>query len=377
MSRADELLCAILRGDFSALNLCDERCLEKLTEAAFHHSVHLILLDALKRSPVWDNWPIHLRTKLEAEAIAVAAMDLIRQHELQNVFVHLNQRGIQALLLKGVPLAYTLYRSPMLRPRSDTDLLIQESDRQSVDQLLSELGYSAARESGSLISYECTYGRKDPFGVEHSLDVHWKINNAQIFAQAFSFDELLSEAVALPSLAACANGLGFAHALLLACLHRFAHAHAPFYVDGNEVFAGDHLRWVYDIHLLCQALTAVHWVEFTTLARTKGIAEFCIDGLNASKRAFETQFPAEAMDSLQAAARGERANAERLRASRAVWFFANLRALPGLRQRMALIKQTAFPPLVYMIDKYQTKNYLALSFLYAYRGVNGVIKRIR
>jgi hypothetical protein len=160
-------------------------------------------------------------------------------------------------------------------------------------------------------------------------------------------------------------------------MHRFGHAHAPFYVNGNPKYAGNHLRWVYDVHLLCSASSSDGWSEFTTLARTKNIAEFCLDGLKAAKEAFHTQIPAEVVDALQAAAGSEGASAERLRASGVAWFFANLRALPDLRQRVALIKQIALPPAAYMMDKYKTKSRLALPFLYGYRSINGIFKRMK
>jgi Uncharacterised nucleotidyltransferase len=378
MTPAEELVCAILRGDVTSWPLPEDDGFEQLVKAAFHHNVHLILFDALKKSSTWGRWPLRLRERLENEAAAASTLDLIGEQELRRVLMRLDEHGIQPLLLKGVPLAYTLYRSPALRPRGDTDLLIRESDLQPVARILRKLGYGGPdAQPDKLISYECSYRRKDSFGADHCLDVHWKINNAQLFAKSFTFDELSADAIEIPSLASCALGLGYTHALLLACMHRFAHAHAPFYVDGNPVYAGDHLRWVYDIHLLSSALTIAQWSEFTTLARTKSIAEFCVDGLNAAGEAFNTQIPAQAMGALQTAARDEGARAQRLRVSGVAWFFANLGALPDLRQRIALMKQVALPPPAYVMDKYQTKNRLALPFLYGYRAVNGIFKRIR
>jgi Uncharacterised nucleotidyltransferase len=378
MTPAEELVCAIVRGDVTSWPLSDEDSLEQLVKAAFHHNVHLILFDILNKSSTWSSWPLRLRERLENEAATAGTLDLIGEQELRRVLIRLDEYGIQPLLLKGVPLAYTLYRSPALRPRGDTDLLIRESDLQPVARILMELGYDGHdAQTDKLTSYECLYRRKDSFGLDHSLDVHWKINNAQLFAKTFTFDELSADAIGIPSLASCALGLGYTHALLLACMHRFAHAHAPFYVEGNPVYAGDHLLWVYDIHLLSSALNIARWSEFTTLASTKSIAEFCVDGLNAAKEAFKTQIPAEAMGALQTAASGEGASAKRLRASGLAWFFANLGALPDMRQRIALIKQVAFPPPAYMMDKYQTKNRLALPFLYGHRSVNGVLKRIK
>jgi Uncharacterised nucleotidyltransferase len=383
MTPAEGLVCAIVRGDVTSWPLPDGDSLEQLVKAAFHHNVQLILFDILKKSPAWSRWPLRLREKLENEAATATTLDLIGEQELRRVLIRLDEYGIQPLLLKGTPLAYTLYRSPTLRPRGDTDLLIRESDLQPVARILVELGYDGPDaqtdklQTDKLTSYECLYRRKDSFGADHYLDMHWKVNNAQLFAKTFSFDELSADAIEIPALASCARGLSYTHALLLACMHRFGHAHAPFYVDGNPVYAGDHIRWVYDIHLLSATLNNARWSEFTTLARTKSIAEFCVDGLNAAKEAFNTQIPAEAMGALQTAARDEAASAQRLRASGVAWFFANLRALPDLRQRIALIKQVALPPHAYMMEKYQTKNWLALPFLYGYRSVNGVFKRIK
>ena len=378
MTSAEELVCAIVGGDVTSWRLSDEDTLEQLVEAAFRHSLHLILFDALKKSSAWSCWPLRLREKLETEAARASTLDLIGEQELRKVLIRLDEYGIQPLLLKGVPLAYTLYQSPTLRPRGDTDLLIRESDVQQVARILTELGYDGPDvRTDKLTSYECAYRKKTSFGADHKLDVHWKISNAQLFAKTFTFDELSADAIEIPSLASCALGLGYPHALLLACMHRFGHAHAPFYIDGNPVYAGDHLRWVYDIHLLCSALNTARWSELTTLARMKSIAEFCVDGLNAAREAFNTQIPAETMGELQSMARDEAASAQRLRASATAWFFANLRALPDLRQRIALIKQVALPPPAYMMEKYQTNNWLVLPFLYGYRSINGVFKGIK
>jgi hypothetical protein len=266
----------------------------------------------------------------------------------------------------------------MLRPRSDTDLLVREGDLETVVRVFRELGYDGPDvRTAILTSYESLYGRKDSLGRHYYFDVHWKINNAQLFANTFTFDELSAESIGIPMLASCARGLGYTHALLLACIHRFAHAHAPFYVGGNELYAGDHLRWVYDIHLLCSTLDTNRWSAFISLARTKGIAEFCIDGLTTAIEAFNTQIPAGVMDALQTAARDEASSATRLRASETAWFIANLRALPGWRQKISFIKQIALPSPTYMMEKYHTSNPLVFPFLYGHRAVNGFVKRLR
>ena len=378
MTPSEEMICAAIRGDVISWPLSDENGFEKILAAAYHHDVHFILFDTLRKSPTWSEWPVRLREKLEHGVATASTLDLIGEQEVRRVLIRLDECGIRPLLMKGVPLAYTLYRSPTLRPRGDTDLLIRDGELQLVARVLRELGYDGPDAQTELLtSYECLYRRRDPLGVDHFLDLHWRVNNAQLFAGTFTFDELFADAIEISSLAPCALGLGRSHALLLACMHRFAHVHAPFYVNGGTSYAGDHLRWVYDIHLLSSALSAAEWSDFVAWAKTKNIAEFCLDGLNAANVAFNTQIPTEAMDALERAAQSEPVNVQKLRTSEAAWLYANLRALPNLRQRIAFIKQTALPPPSYMMDKYQTNNPLRLPFLYGHRLVTGITKRLK
>ena len=378
ITREEQLVCAIIRGDSTSWPGVDDCDLDRLVEAVFRHSVHLIVFDVIERSPTRDGWPKSLHEILKQSAIEASAVDLIRERELRNVLSALNACGIQPLLLKGVPLAYTLYRSPTLRPRSDTDLWVRPENLKTVAHVLTEMGYEGPDiEVENLTSYQCAYSRKTLFGVDHTLDLHWKINNAQLFARMFAFDEIVADAVEIPSLAPCALGPSHKHALLLACVHRFGHAHAPFYSDGSATYAGDHLRWVYDIHLLCSAFNSSLWTEFANLAITKCVAAFCVDGLTSARDAFHTEIPGEAMGALQAAASSEGVDPGRLKASSIAWFWANLRALPDRWEQLVLIKQVALPPAAYMMKKYKSNNWLMLPLFYGFRSVNGVFKRVR
>jgi hypothetical protein len=375
MSPAERLLCAIISGEKIALSSHDDRW-EGLIESAFHHQLHLILFECAQRSSSIQ-WPLRLRELVENDAVTACVLDLIQQQELRRVLVRFDESKIRPLLLKGVPLAYSLYRSSALRPRGDIDLLVRESELKLASQILIELGYDGSLpQLDMLTSYECLFKRTDALGANHYLDIHWKINNAQIFANTMSFDELEAEAIEIPSLASCAVGLGHVHALLLACMHRFTHYHAPFYSQETAIYAGDHLRWVYDIHLLCTAMNAIQWSAFTAQANTKQIVEFCFDGLSAAKEAFGTQIPAEAFGMLQTAASNETRKAQSLKASGAAWFFSNLRALPSFRKRIKLIKQIALPPPEYMMAKYKANSRLSLAFLYGYRLANGALRTI-
>jgi hypothetical protein len=375
MTPAEKIVCDLIDGNAVECGVAGEVSFAQLVESACRHRIHLVLFDRLKKSSLWEHRSSDLR-RLGSIAATATAVGLIQEHELRKVLLRLDANGIRPILMKGASLAYTVYRFPTLRPRSDTDLLIRKSDLTLAVRILTELGYHGPEvRTKSLTSYQCLYRKKIDAGPDHKLDIHWKINNAHLFANALPFEEISTEAIELPHLAPCALGLGYKHSLLLACVHRFGHAHAPFYRQGGAVYAGDHLLWIYDIHLLCSVLEPTQWSEFVTLTKAKSVASFCVDGLTAAMDAFTAQIPAEAMAGLRAAAHAEAVSIQKLRSSGVAWFLANLRALPSLRQRFAFLQQVAFPPIEYMMKKYNAKSWLSLPFLYAQRSINGVFKR--
>ena len=70
-----------------------------------------------------------------------AVRNLRLRYELGRVIEALRQAGIPALALKGIVLAYTIYRDSSLRPMSDLDLLVPPGKRERALEVLQELGF--------------------------------------------------------------------------------------------------------------------------------------------------------------------------------------------------------------------------------------------
>ncbi len=227
------------------------------------------------------------------------------------------------------------------------------------------------------MSYQASFSRQNRLGVGQHLDIHWKINNAQIFASTLTFEELAAEAIPLPSLSPIALGLSRLHSLLLACMHRSGHAHAPFYELGEPIYAGDHLLWAYDIHLLFTALSAEERSAFCNLAVSKRIAVFCLDGLNAATAAFGDKGDYAKFSALEDAAQREKIDVRRLSESRMAWFLANLRSLPEAGQKLRLVRETVFPSPSYMRRKYETENSMMVAYFYLHRLIAGITRKVR
>jgi hypothetical protein len=306
----------------------------------------------------------------------LAAMELARQHELRQVLQSLATTGVEVLLLKGTALAYSLYPAPALRPRTDTDILIRSSDRDATASVLSNLGYEKPNAvSGELLSYQCSFHKQDRFGVTHILDVHWRVNNTQVFSRALDYEQLALRALPIGRLGDHARGLALDDALLLACMHRAHHIHSPYRVHGDAGAGGERLIWLYDIHLLVQAMSVTAFADFTQSAESKGMRAVCADGLRRTQACFGTRLPDGALAWMTKTGPRE-PSAAHLRSGNVSHLLTELRSLPRWRDRITLLCEHLIPPPEYMLTKYSVTSRARLPILYLQRGLHGAWKRM-
>jgi hypothetical protein len=298
-----------------------------------------------------------------------AALDMLREEEIIAVLESLHAAGIETVLLKGTPLAYSHYVRSMLRPRCDTDLLIPPERREVAARALEALGYRRLNAvSGRLVSYQDSF-HKLAGSIDHVVDVHWRISNSQLFARALGFDLALSRSVAVPQLGTHARALCAPHALLHACMHRAAHL----YADGGD---GNRLIWLHDIHLLATAMTAREWQQFRELCVTTQMRQVCLDAFAAAHRAFATALPAALAEVLAEPPRRE-LSARYLDAGRLRILTTDLRALASWRDRMTLLREACFPDAEYVLARYGAQTRWALPWWYVRRAVAGFGKVTR
>ena len=294
-----------------------------------------------------DGYPEAFVAELQAAARRTALTSLLVAAETRRILAALGDAGLPVLLLKGSALGHWLYARPELRETSDIDLLFRS--RADADRAMTRLAalHYAPREAsspGDLVTFEATAVGRSGAAAGLEVDVHWRLSSWPVFAFRLSNDELWREARPLPNVAPNALGLGPVHAYLHACMHRLQNMAA-----GRH----DHLKWLLDLHLLGRSFGAFEWDMLVDLARDRGLAGACRDGLDAAAAAFGASAPSAVTDALGDAAARESLDPGRMGDWRYVEWM-NLRAFPTHRMRLRWLRQRLVPPAAYLRERYAT-----------------------
>jgi hypothetical protein len=287
---------------------------------------------------------------LREGALRAAGLEAVQVGVLREVLAAL---PITPLVTKGTTLAYSIYPSPDLRPRTDVDLLIDERDLEAVRAGFTSIGF---HETVSVIRQHMFY-RVDANRIMQSYDVHLDITNNATTAGVLQYAELRDRAMPIPALGAIAPSLE--DALLYACVHRVVHHHDL-----------DRLIWLYDIHLLYDVVDrGVFWSR----AAERRVVTICRHSIALARE----WFGGEAGE--MPAAAGDEPSAVFLDhdRTRAALLAGDLAALPTWRQRLQVLRTLAFPPVEYMEQAFEIRSRALLPLFYVWRSVRGVARLFR
>ena len=370
MTRMLDVASAALRDVGFRWPELDDAEAAELCDVARAHGVHLLLAEGMLAAPLEDSASAGpAQRRLFAALRNQLALEAIARAELSSVLDAVHHAGVAPLLFKGTALAYTHYPYPHVRPRADTDLFVDPARAASVGAVLERMGYTQAPlVTGDLVMYQAVYSRTDARGVPHTIDLHWRISNPQIFAQTFDAEELSAGAIAVPALGSAARAVGAVHALAIACIHRVAH-HAE----------DDRLIWIYDIHLLAEHLNAADRERFVSMAAAKHVVAVCADGLALAHQTFGGAATASLLAQLTPSNAPHEASAVYLVSGRRKVdvLVSDLRALTRWKDRSKLIREHLLPSAKYMRETYGVRAPALLPFYYVWRIVRGASEWFR
>lgn len=354
-----DALCAALRGEDVPISAA-------VVEAARQHEMHLVLAaEQLARVEATV-----VRAALAATLREAATADLFRERELRRLLGRLAAAGVDALLLKGAGLAYTVYPAPHLRPRGDVDLLIAGADLAAADRALLDGGWlRAVEQDNAWVTTQRHYVLGGTPSFAEPLDLHWNIAVPRVFADAVVFEELMSRSIPITALGPHARTLSTPDALFLACLHRVAH-----HQDAAD------LLWLWDIHLLASRLSDPERAFFISLAQARSMRGVCARGLELAFARFATASAPGLIEALgPVAGAPEERSASFLRGGmrQVDSLRADLSLVGGWRARLAVIGAHLFPSTRYMRSMYPRWPAAALPLTYLDRIVRGAPKWFR
>lgn len=342
---------------------------ETLLQSAAEHGCTALLHAAVSRRHDLPTAPAALRDALADHARLAAAGELAQRAELPALLDAVAATDLSCLLIKGTPLAYTLYPQAYLRERCDTDLWFADHDRASrALSLFRARGYQVHQPpGGDSIHSQASAFRGLDSGVVANLDVHWRLSNQAVVSTALPFDDVLERAVAVPALHPRARMPAWPDALIIACLHRAAH-----HAEGKH----NRLLWLYDVHLLVTAMDEVQRDEVLARCRQRGLAAVVADGIRSAGEVFATPnlsgwlAPLDAEHGPQTVTMAQFATGWRRE-------WTQWHALGSTAERVAHLRAHLFPAPDYVLAKYGRRHRAWLPWLYARRIGEGFVKRLR
>ncbi len=337
-------------------NLSDKDLLDALD----YHGITLLAAEQ-------NTLPSSLEPRLKQRRAMAIANEAIKQTALTELFNAFAEAGLESIMFKGSALAYSIYQKPSLRPRSDTDILVSAKDKANFDRVFAQQGFNKLFAiEGSFVSHQSTYGKHLLGETYLNIDLHWQINNRQMFAQTFSATSLgktcekierlgearLSRPIETPSIV---------NSLLIAAIHRAGHHNKE-----------DRLAWFYDIHLLANCLNDSQWRALSESAIEKKVASITADALLTSQRYFDSKLNAQAIDRLRSAKDEPSRIFLQTNLSERHYFWADLQSLKSMPEKLKFLQETLVPSPSYIRKQMGTRSAL---LGYAKRFIRG-IKRV-
>jgi len=285
--------------------------------------------------------------QLNTRKVMMVANEQLKKGALNDLFDALNSANLHnCILFKGSALAYSIYPDPWLRPRADNDLLIDRQDYHVFCEVLQSLGYSKSFAiEGNYVSYQSAFSKPLVGHSVMNIDLHWKINNRQCLANSFSVSELLSQGVALTKLSSKISVPCNIDSLLIASLHRLGH-HA----------SQERLTWLYDIHLLSEALSTNDWELLVNKAKEKRLCAITLNALQRCEQVLGSKIPTNVVQDL--ALQQKEPSRIFLRSDLPEWrYFVNdVQALSSPSAKLGLLRETLFPSTDYIRQQMDTNS---------------------
>ena len=170
---------------------------------------------------IFGDLPDQVKIVLEKEYLLSEARFAKKESELIEILDALEARGLDVVVFKGIPLAYFLYKDPGIRVSKDIDILIDKSQVESAQQVLSDLGFSLytgwlKEEDYRAHHFHLIYTRGESMDIV--VELHWTLLDPKK-GHEMDCGVVRQKAVPMKILDRSIKTLTLPHALWFTCMH--------------------------------------------------------------------------------------------------------------------------------------------------------------
>lgn len=339
--------------------------------------LHGVLPALYVRSRAWVGAPPAAVDAMRQAYVQTMARNTVVFRDLAGLLGAWRDANVPFILLKGCALTRTVYGDDALRPMTDVDVLVRHEHVQAALDRARAAGYAPVRvetRAGDALAFENEIAIRKTRGVDLVVELHWNLLNSPHHQHRMGMDWFWSTAEPLDFDGVPALVLGPEALLLHLCAHLVLHHHA------------EGLLWWHDIARAVETHgRRIDWAMLLDRAREYDLVlpvRTVIEALNAD---WGVALPDGALARVRAArptateadVHGRLTDRGRPAAQRLA---DDLRALPGVRRRLAFAWANVFPSADYMRARYGLRHAWQLPLSYPYRwmiGIAGALGRQR
>ncbi|MEP0391123.1 MAG: nucleotidyltransferase family protein [Erythrobacter sp.] len=298
-----------------------------------------------------DKWPEELLARMAEEARLIALWETTHHHALSKVLDGLSKASIEATVMKGTALAYSLHDEPATRRRGDTDLLIQPKDQARTRTVLQELGWYRKEDPHGLYYQEGWLHDAAGFFI-HSIDLHWEPSDRPVLQGILPLSEFFTDRRPVPRLHPAAFRPHPALMILHATINQKWHALHGYHSESGRLTSQRRLIWSVDLALLSQSMTDADWRKLEEHCNAHGVGALVAEALRGMQIDLEGSVPEASLAALEARPLDPILAAYFANPDSLSQFRIDLKKSRSLGQKASLVMTRAFPPREHLLEKY-------------------------